>query len=78
MALINEDYLRLPEHYLFTEIARKANIFKTMRPKAKVIHLDAGDSSSILKGEVIHTLHLSIDELADIGGLKDFNTESIH
>ena len=78
MALINEDYLRLPENYLFTEIARKANIFKTMRPKAKVIHLDAGDSSSILKGEVIHTLHLSIDKMADVGGLNDFNTESSH
>lgn len=78
MALINEDYLKLPENYLFTEIARKINIFKTMRPKAKVIHLDAGDSSSILKGEVINTLHQTIDEMADMGGIKNFNAEDLH
>jgi LL-diaminopimelate aminotransferase len=78
MALINEDYLKLPENYLFTEIARKINIFKTMRPKAKVIHLDLGDSNSILKGEVINTLHQSIDELAEMGGVKNFDAEDRH
>ncbi len=78
MALVNEDYLKLPENYLFTEIARKINIFKTMRPKARVIHLDAGDSSSILKGEVINTLHHSIDEMADMGGIKNFDMENRH
>jgi LL-diaminopimelate aminotransferase len=62
MALINEDYLKLPDNYLFSEITRKINVFKATRPKAKVIHLDAGDTTSILKGEVIDTLHKAIDE----------------
>jgi LL-diaminopimelate aminotransferase len=78
MALINEDYLKLPENYLFTEIARKINIFKTMRPKARVIHLDVGDSNSILQGEVINTLHQSIDDLTGMGGVKGFDRESRH
>ncbi|MCB9017105.1 MAG: LL-diaminopimelate aminotransferase [Paludibacteraceae bacterium] len=75
MALINEDYLKLPDSYLFTEITRKINVFKATRPKANVIHLDAGDTTSILKGEVIDTLHNAIDELADMGGVKNFNAE---
>ncbi|HOU68855.1 MAG TPA: LL-diaminopimelate aminotransferase [Paludibacteraceae bacterium] len=75
MALINEDYLKLPDNYLFSEITRKINVFKAIRPKAKVIHLDAGDTTSILKGEVIDTLHKAIDELADTGGVKNFNSE---
>lgn len=68
MALINEDYLKLPENYLFSEINKKINIFKAMRPKSKVIHLDAGDSSAIPKGKVAEALHCSINELTDKNG----------
>lgn len=68
MALINEDYLKLPENYLFSEINKKINVFKAMRPNSKVIHLDAGDSSAILKGKVAEALHRSIDELTDKSG----------
>ena len=59
MALLNEDYLKLPENYLFTEIHRKVNIFKITRPGSKVIHLDAGDSNHILQGEYVDSFRLS-------------------
>ena len=53
MALVNENYLKLPENYLFKEIARKINVFKTMRPKSDMIHLDFGDSKIFLKIQLL-------------------------
>ncbi len=63
MALINENYLKLPGNYLFKEIARKLNVFRTMRPNAKIIHLDSGDSRNISKGIVAESLHKSVEEM---------------
>lgn len=78
MALINEDYLKLPDNYLFTEIARKINILKATRGNAKVIHLDAGDTSCILRGEVRNALRTSLDESVEIDSKRDFNAEEHH
>lgn len=66
MALINENYLKLPEDYLFRDIARKLNVFKTTRPKADVIHLDSGDSRGIAAGCVPDALHSAIDRMVDM------------
>ena len=63
MALINENYLKLPGNYLFKEIARKINVFRTMRPNARIIHLDSGDSRNISRGVVASSLHKSVDEM---------------
>ena len=43
MALVNEHFLKLPDNYLFDDIAKKINAFKVMRPKADVISLGIGD-----------------------------------
>ena len=66
MALINENYLKLPEDYLFKDISRKLNIFRTMRPKAEIINLDSGDSRSIAPGDVPAALHSAIDEMSQV------------
>ena len=78
MALINEDYLKLPDNYLFTEIARKINILKATRGNAKVIHLDAGDTSCILRGELYNTLKQSLEESTEWEGSREFNAEEHH
>ena len=78
MALINEDYLKLPDNYLFTEIARKINILKATRGNAKVIHLDAGDTSCILRGEIYNTLKKSLEESVEWEGSREFNAEEHH
>jgi LL-diaminopimelate aminotransferase len=43
MALINEEMLKLPGSYLFTDIARKVNTFKITHPKQNVIPMGIGD-----------------------------------
>ena len=70
MALLNEDYLKLPENYLFTEIHRKVNIFKITRPGSKVIHLDAGDSNHILQGEYVDTFRKNLEMMASSHATK--------
>lgn len=74
MALINEYYLKLPENYLFKEIARKLNVFKTMRPQADLIHLDYGDSKDIIKGSVVDTLRQSLNDMIVEGERKTIDT----
>ena len=43
MALVNEHFLKLPNNYLFADIAKKVNAFKVMHPKADVISMGIGD-----------------------------------
>ena len=43
MTLVNEHFLKLPNNYLFADIAKKVNAFKTTHPNVKVISLGIGD-----------------------------------
>lgn len=63
MALVNENYLKLPENYLFSDIAKKLNAFKATHPKAKVINLGIGDVTQPLPEAVINALHKAVDEM---------------
>lgn len=64
MALINEHLLKLQKNYLFADIAKKVNAFKTTRPKAKVISLGIGDVTQPLCPAVIEAMHKAVDDMA--------------
>ena len=51
--MINENFLKLSESYLFTEIARKVNAYKEEHPKADIISLGIGDVTQPLAPAVI-------------------------
>ncbi|MDK2942756.1 MAG: LL-diaminopimelate aminotransferase, partial [Acetobacterium sp.] len=57
MALINENYLKLPGSYLFSEIARRVEAYKTANPEANIIRLGIGDVTKPLPEAVITGLH---------------------
>ena len=38
MALVNEHFLKLPNNYLFSDIAKKVNAFKVSPPAASSFH----------------------------------------
>lgn len=63
MALVNDNYLKLPENYLFSDIAKKINAFRATHPKAKVINLGIGDVTQPLPEAVITALHKAVDEM---------------
>ena len=43
MALVNEHFLKLPNNYLFSDIAKKVNAFKVSHPQKDLIRLGIGD-----------------------------------
>lgn len=64
MALVNEQFLKLSESYLFSEITKKVNAFKVIHPEAKVIRLGIGDVTLPLPEAVIDALHKAVDEMS--------------
>lgn len=64
MALVNEHFLKLPNNYLFTDIAKKVNVFKVSHPNTEVISLGIGDVTQPLAPAVVEAMHKAVDELA--------------
>lgn len=65
MYKINENYLKLPGSYLFSNIAKKVAAFKQENPDKDVISLGIGDVTQPLCPAVIEALHKAVDEMAD-------------
>ena len=64
MALVNEHFLKLPNNYLFSDIAKKVNAFKVSHPKTDLIRLGIGDVTRPLPQASIEAMHNAVDELA--------------
>lgn len=75
MALINENYLRLPGSYLFAEIARRVTKFKEDNPSSDIIRLGIGDVTRPLPEAVIKGLHTAVDEMADAKTFRGYGPE---
>ena len=65
MALVNEHFLKLPNNYLFSDIAKKVNAFKVSHPKTDLIRLGIGDVTRPLPQASIEAMHKVVDELAN-------------
>lgn len=75
MALVNENFLKLPESYLFSEIARKVTQFKNDNPEANVIRMGIGDVTLPLPKAVTEALHRAVDDMATLGGFHGYGPE---
>ncbi|BCJ93628.1 LL-diaminopimelate aminotransferase [Anaerocolumna cellulosilytica] len=64
MFKINENYLKLPGSYLFSDIAKKVKAFTDANPDNKIIRLGIGDVTLPLAPAVIEALHKATDEMA--------------
>jgi len=64
MALVNENFLKLPGDYLFAEIARRVNEYKKENPGADIIRLGIGDVTRPLPPAVIEALQKGVLEMA--------------
>lgn len=67
MIKINENYLKLPGSYLFSDIAKKVRTFTSENPDKKIIRLGIGDVTLPLAPAVISALHKATDEM----GIKE-------
>ncbi|MDD4601801.1 LL-diaminopimelate aminotransferase [bioreactor metagenome] len=75
MALINENYLKLPGSYLFAEIARRVAKFKEENPAANIIRLGIGDVTRPLPPAIIESMHKAVDEMADEKTFRGYGPE---
>ena len=75
MALVNEHFLKLPNNYLFADIAKKVNAFKTTHPNVDVISLGIGDVTQPLCPAVIEAIHRAADEMAIQASFRGYGPE---
>ena len=75
MALVNENYLKLPGSYLFAEIARRVNKFKEEHPDADIIRLGIGDVTQPLAPASIEAMHQAVDEMAKAETFRGYGPE---
>ena len=75
MALVNEHFLKLPNNYLFADIAKKVNAFKAVHPKADVISLGIGDVTQPLCPAVVEAMHKATDEMANQQSFRGYGPE---
>lgn len=75
MAKINQNYLKLPGSYLFSEIARRVNKFKQDNPQADIIRLGIGDATRPLAPAVIKAMKNAVDEMGNLGTFRGYGPE---
>ena len=75
MALVNEHFLKLPNNYLFADIAKKVNAFKATHPKTDVISLGIGDVTQPLCPAVVEAIHKAADEMAIQSSFRGYGPE---
>lgn len=63
MIKINDNYLKLPGSYLFSNIGKKVNAYATANPDKKIIRLGIGDVTQPLAPVIIKSLHAAVDEM---------------
>ena len=75
MALVNEHFLKLPNNYLFADIAKKVNAFKVSHSNADLISLGIGDVTQPLCPAVTEAMHKAVDEMADRDTFRGYGPE---
>ncbi len=75
MALINEHFLKLPDNYLFADVAKKINAFRVQHPKAAVYSLGIGDVTQPLCPAVIEAMHKAVDEMGKEQSFRGYGPE---
>lgn len=72
MFKINENYLKLPGSYLFSNIGKKVNAYAQANPEKEIIRLGIGDVTQPLAPAIIEALHGAVDEMADAATFKGY------
>ena len=65
MAHVNENFLKLPGSYLFSDIAKKVKAYQESHPDKRLIRLGIGDVTRPLPQASIEAMHRAVDEMAN-------------
>jgi len=75
MTLINENFLKLKDSYLFSEIGKRVSKYKDENPGKKIISLGIGDITKPLIPEVISAMHEAVEEMSRQETMKGYGPE---
>ncbi len=72
---INDNFEKLPESYLFSEVARRLNEYKAAHPEADVVRMDIGDVTLPIAGCVVTAMHRAVEDMADATTFHGYGPE---
>ncbi len=75
MIQVNDNFLLLPESYLFSEVARRVKDFQEKNPEVKVIRMGIGDVTRPLCKAAIEAMHRAVDDEADTATFHGYGPE---
>ena len=75
MALVNEHYLKLPNKFLFSDIAKKVKAFQVSHPQTKVISLGISDVTQPLCPAIVEAMHRAVDEMSMKASFRGYGPE---
>jgi LL-diaminopimelate aminotransferase len=73
--IVNNNFANVKESYLFSEIAKRIEEFKSRNPKADVIKLGIGDVTQPLPEVCIRAMHEAVDEMAHADTFRGYGPE---
>ena len=75
MAIINENFLKLSNNYLFSEIAKRVKTFKKKYPDRNVISLGIGDVTQPLPKASVDAMVKAVEEMGNIATFRGYGPE---
>ena len=75
MVNVNENFLKLPGSYLFSEVARRISAYSAAHPQAEIIKLSIGDVTRPLVPAVVEAMHRAVDEMGTVEGFHGYGPE---
>jgi LL-diaminopimelate aminotransferase len=72
MAYINENFLNLKQNYLFSDIAKRVEDFKTKNPDKKIVRLGIGDVTRPLPQACIDAMHDAVNDFTSAETFKGY------
>ena len=75
MAHVNENFLKLPGSYLFSDIAKKVKAYQEAHPDKRLIRLGIGDVTRPLPQASIEAMHRAVDEMASKSTFHGYGPE---
>lgn len=75
MAGINQNYLKLPDSYLFSEIAARKRIYLEKNPGATIVNMGIGDVTKPLFKSVTDAMTAAVSEMSDSSTFRGYAPE---
>jgi len=75
MPKINENFIKIPASYLFTEVGRRVNAFKASNPARNVIRMDIGDIKLPLPDACVDAMICAANEQRSAATFRGYGPE---